>query len=194
MTGSIPIATVTETVKGISPPFNSLDPENGLSLGSATIIDLNDLSLYVSGLWQGIPYFFQVTAENAVGFGSAKFSTPPYEIPLPHSPDRPMAVELQAVDGSSIEVTITPLVSNGGPVIDAYMIEWDTADLIDEIQAVKLECPFESEVQTVTTVIDDVDEVQYFMTDSSNNGADENELQIIQCDATGTFTVSFGGY
>jgi hypothetical protein len=48
LTGSIPIATVTEIVKGVAPPFNSLDPENGLSLGSATISDLSDLSLSVA--------------------------------------------------------------------------------------------------------------------------------------------------
>ena len=41
LTGTVPTGAVLEYKTGIFPPFDSLDPENGLPLGSATITDLS---------------------------------------------------------------------------------------------------------------------------------------------------------
>ena len=50
LTGTVPTGVVEELTKGIFPPFDSLDPENGLPLGSSTITDLSDLSMVVAML------------------------------------------------------------------------------------------------------------------------------------------------
>jgi hypothetical protein len=78
LTGTVPTGAVEEYTKGVFPPFDSLDPENGLPLGSATITDLSDLSLVVSALEQGIPYYFRVSAMNSIGQGDAALRAPPF--------------------------------------------------------------------------------------------------------------------
>lgn len=71
MTGTAPVLAVSESVKGVHPSFASLDPYNGLALGSATITDLSDLSMTVAGLEEGVAYYFRVTASNYIGPGKA---------------------------------------------------------------------------------------------------------------------------
>ena len=69
MTGTTPVLSVSESVQGVEPPFSSLDPYNSLPLGSATLTDLSDLSMTVSGLEEGVAYYFRVTASNYIGPG-----------------------------------------------------------------------------------------------------------------------------
>ena len=104
---------------------------------------------------------FQVPASSAVGFGL--FPSPPLDVPLPKSPDQPLFNGFEVVNSIVIEVVITPPESDGGPEIDGNMIKWDTADLEDGIQAIALICPFGSEVQTITTVVADANEIQYIL-------------------------------
>lgn len=47
LSGTVATAMVTEATKGVFPPFNSLDPVNGLPLGSRTITDLTELGMQV---------------------------------------------------------------------------------------------------------------------------------------------------
>lgn len=69
MTGTAPVLAVSENVKGVAPSFASLDPDNSLPLGSATLTDLSDLYMNVAGLEEGVPYYFRVTASNYIGPG-----------------------------------------------------------------------------------------------------------------------------
>ena len=67
--GREPNRQTAELEPGVFPPFNSLDVDNGLPLGSATIEDLSALSFDVTGLEQGVPYYFRVFAVNKLGQG-----------------------------------------------------------------------------------------------------------------------------
>lgn len=69
MTGTAPVLAVSENVKGVAPSFASLDPDNSLPLGSATLTDLSDLYMNVAGLEEGVAYYFRVTASNYIGSG-----------------------------------------------------------------------------------------------------------------------------
>lgn len=70
MTGTAPVLAVSEDVKGVAPSFASLDPDNSLPLGSATLTDLSDLNMNVAGLEEGVAYYFRVTASNYIGSGT----------------------------------------------------------------------------------------------------------------------------
>lgn len=70
MTGTAPTITISESVQGEEPSFASLDPYNSLPLGSATLTDLSDLSVVVSGLKEGVAYYFRVRASNYIGPGA----------------------------------------------------------------------------------------------------------------------------
>lgn len=70
MTGTAPVLAVSENVPGIAPSFSSLDPDNSLPLGSATLTDLSDLYMSVVGLEEGVAYYFRVTASNYIGAGN----------------------------------------------------------------------------------------------------------------------------
>lgn len=70
MTGTAPVLAVSENVQGIAPSFASLDPDNSLPLGSATLTDLSDLYMTVAGLEEGVAYYFRVSASNYIGAGS----------------------------------------------------------------------------------------------------------------------------
>lgn len=74
MTGTAPNLVVSEDVQGVAPSFASLDPDNGLPLGSATLTDLSDLSMNVAGLEEGVAYYFRVTASNYIGPGTTTAS------------------------------------------------------------------------------------------------------------------------
>ena len=69
MTGTAVSATTFLERQGVFPPFNSLDPLNGLPLGSAAITDLADLDLTISKLETRVPYYVRVAAVNALGQG-----------------------------------------------------------------------------------------------------------------------------
>ena len=160
LTGTVPTGSVEEYTQGIFPPFDSLDPENGLPLGSATITDLSDLSLVVSSLEQGIPYYFRISAINSIGQGPALVSTPPFELPVPQYSDAPTSVTLAPVDGSTLKVAFGVPVRDGGEEVDKYRVEYAKQAFADEVQAVRVICNGTTEVQTITTGTEDIDEIQ----------------------------------
>jgi len=52
LTGTAATGVVAELVRGVAPPFNSLDVSRGLPLGMATITDMTNPSLTISNLDQ----------------------------------------------------------------------------------------------------------------------------------------------
>jgi len=194
LTGTVATGTVQEVERGVPPPFNSKDPEYGLSLGSAVITELNELSLVVGGLAQGIPYFFRVSATNAVGYGLPRISSPPYEKPLAQPPSAPSSVSIAILDGSSLRVTTEPPLLDGGKAVDKFKIEYANSKMQDEVQSVRLSYNVTPEVQVIATTSNDVAEEQIIQTTSTFETAEVAEEQNIVCDASGgSFTISFNG-
>ena len=185
LTGTVPTGVVEELTKGIFPPFDSLDPENGLPLGSSTITDLSDLSMVVAMLEQGIPYYFRISAVNAMGQGPALVSTPPYALPLPQLSDAPSLVGLAPVDGATLQVLFGPPVRNGGEEVDKYRVEYATQAFADEVQAVTVVCNSTSEVQTISTDTMNISEVQlvHAKLDDDYTYSSNAEVQEIICDS-----------
>lgn len=196
LTGTVATATVQEVVNGRLPGFSTKDPEYGLSLGSKTITSLDELSLTVSELKQGIPYYFRVTAINAVGVSGARIASPPFLLPLAQPPSAPSSVELSILNGDSLRVTTHPPLHDGGKAVDKYMVEYANEKMQDEVQSIRLQRAVTNEVQEVTTVLATTSEVQLIETVtaySSITGA-KNEKQKIVCDASGgSFTITFNG-
>ena len=118
LTGTAPYGRVVEHDAGVFPPFDSLDPANGLPLGSTTLTELDDLALTVGTLEQGIPYYFRVSAINANGQGPAALSSPAFAVPLPQAVMAPSEVSLTVVDGGALAVAITAPLRDGGEEID----------------------------------------------------------------------------
>jgi hypothetical protein len=160
LTGTVATASVAEVRKGVFPPFNSKDPAHGLALGSTTVTNLAELRLVASALKQGIPYYFRVSANNAVGTGLPMISSPPFVAPMPQPPSAPQDVTLSVVDGSALRVTTRAPLLDGGKAIDKYMVEYATSKLQDEVQSIKLTVPVTSEVQTITSDCTPTYEVQ----------------------------------
>ena len=127
--------------------------QNGLALGSATLTSLDDLSLTVFGLEQGIPYYFRVSAINANGQGPAALASPAFAVPLPQAASPPTGVELSVLDGGSLAVSVKPPMRDGGEEIDRYQVQYATSAFAQEVQAVRISCAVPSpEVQVITTV------------------------------------------
>lgn len=122
MTGTVVNGVVAKQRVGVSPPFNSLDPTNGLPLGSALITDLTSLSFTISQLDEGIAYYIRVAAVNSVGQGPFAFSSLPYAIPQSQRPGLPTSAQLSVVDGTSLQVEFAPPVLNGGQDISFYRV------------------------------------------------------------------------
>ncbi|RHZ09977.1 hypothetical protein DYB37_000142 [Aphanomyces astaci] len=82
LVGTVPTVTITETIPGIPPPFNSRDVANGVPMGRSFITDLSTLSATMPILDTNIPYYIRVTALNAIGRSVPQMSTPPFAIPV----------------------------------------------------------------------------------------------------------------
>ena len=122
MTGTVVNGAVAKLLVGISPPFNSLDPANGLPLGSALITDLTSLSLTINQLDEGIAYYVRAAAVNTIGQGPYAFSSVPYAIPQAQRPSLPTSTQLTVVDGSSLMVSFEPPLLNGGQDVSYYKV------------------------------------------------------------------------
>jgi len=118
LTGTAPLMRVFEHDAGIFPPFDSLDPTNGLPLGSTTLTHLDDLSATLSALEQGIPYYFRVAATNANGQGPSALASPAFAVPFPQSATSPTGVALSVVDGGSLAVSLSAPLRDGGEAVD----------------------------------------------------------------------------
>ena len=93
--------------------------------------------MIIEQLRQGVPYY-TVSAINSVGEGPYAVSTPRSTIPVSLPPTPPTDVSLVVIDGYSLNVTWRPSVHDGGKSIDKYKIEWDNADIIEEVQSVTI--------------------------------------------------------
>jgi len=195
--GTAATVSVAQHTVGVPPPFNSAE------YNSVTITDLSKLNTVATSLRQGIPYYFRVAAMNAMGTGPSANAYPPYALPLPSPPSAPTDVTLDVVDGNSLSVSIGAPDLAGGPVeeIEQYLIEYSTNAFDDEVQQVSISCPdIVTEVQTITTVATvvgttgDWKEQQVIALSTTNTGATTNEIQTIECDATGgTFGLTYEG-
>jgi hypothetical protein len=196
LTGTAPFAVVAEHDSGVFPPFDSLDPSNGLPLGSTTLTNLDDLSHTVGSLEQGIPYYFRMSAINANGQGPAALASPSFAVPLPQSASSPTSVKLAVVDGGALAVSLASPERDGGEEVDRYRVEYATQQFAQEVQAVRVACQVEPEIQTVATDAQDVDEVQvvHAQLEAGYDGLTQFEVQEVICDATaGSFTLSVFG-
>ena len=196
LTGTAPLGRVAEHDAGVFPPFDSLDPSNGLPLGSTTVTHLDDLSVTVSALEQGIPYYFRVSALNANGQGPAALAAPAFAVPLPQAATAPTGVALTVVDGGALAVAASPPARDGGEEVDRYRVQYATQAFAQEVQAVKVACAAQPEVQVLATDCADVDEVQvvHAALEDGYEGPAAAEVQTVRCDATGgSFTLSVFG-
>ena len=205
MTGTAVSATTFLERQGVFPPFNSLDPLNGLPLGSAAITDLADLDLTISKLETRVPYYVRVAAVNALGQGPWTMTTPPYVAPTPFRPGAPVNVSLAVLDATSLRLSLEDPVRDGGDAVDSYRVEWAGEPFVDEVQAVRLAMNATTEVQVVRTELPawrNFSEVQLihlkldddFDGTSPSGGTSRLETQLVECDASGgSFTFTFDG-
>jgi enamine deaminase RidA (YjgF/YER057c/UK114 family) len=197
MTGTVVNGIVRKAVDGVSPPFNSLDPVSQLSLGSAIITNLSDLSLIVDNLDEGTAYYFRVAALNAVGQSPYSFpSLLPYAIPQSQRPGRPTGVTLVPVDdGSSLKVQFQSPMFDGGQAVTFYRVDYATREFVPEVQQVIADYNATEEVQVVSiSTSHDIPSVQLLYVSTSYQGSTRPEIQLVTCDATGgSFKLAFNG-
>jgi len=194
LTGTVPTIEVAVYTKGIFPPFNSLDRQNGLSLGSTTLTDVQDLSIDVSNLNQGIAYYFRVSAANSLGYGDAQLSGTPYAVPMPQIPSAPNNVILSVLDDQSLRVSFDSPSNDGGNEIDRFRVEYANQAFADEVQSVQIICNITNEVQLFRTSAKVVPEVQAILLTTTYSGSSKKEIQSVTCDASGgSFALIFNG-
>ncbi|RHZ03360.1 hypothetical protein DYB31_016229, partial [Aphanomyces astaci] len=102
------------------------------SAASQTQIQYNIPSLVV-----GAYYFVRVSAWNGFqnAFGSAQYSTPPIEAPQ-LLPGPPQNLVVEANSTSSLAVSWTPPLFDGGSIVQGYTVEWDATPGTYEVQVV----------------------------------------------------------
>ena len=194
MTGTMPKGYVNKAVVGVSPPFTS--GPGGLALGSAIITDMDNLEYTITGLRQGVIYSVRVSAANAVGYGVPLIASPKFIAPMPQPPTQPLQFTATVVDSSDVALAWNEPERGGGADILDYLVEWDTAPLVAEVQEVDVIAPVRNEVQVVTTTAAFVGEVQYLAVRSNASSTTlVSEVQTVACDATGgSFTLTLAGY
>ena len=195
MTGTVVSCVAAVEQIGVSPPFDSLDQNNGLPLGSAVVTDLTDLTLTITDLEEGIAYFVRVSAINSIGQGDFAFADVPFAIPEPQRPGRPTDTTLEVIDGTSMLVGFNPPALDGGDDVTFYRVEYGSNAFVQEIQEVSILSEVVNEVQVVSSYTDDYPEVQILHISTDYAGVDFVEEQTVVCDATGgSFRFSFNGY
>ncbi len=202
ITGTSPTGNVAVIQVGVPPPFDSSDTTLGIPLGSATVTNMSDLTLTLTGLEQGIPYYFRVSAANSVGYGSGALPTGGYAIPFPQPMPPPENATMISVDATTVKISFQALLGPGlESEVTAYRVEYSSLPFEDEVQMITLSCGVQEEVQTVTTSASVIPETQlihlkmdddFLAYDFSSNGP-IIEQQTVECDATGgSFTLLFG--
>lgn len=197
MTGTVVTGVISKFASGVSPPFNSLDPLNGLPLGSVVVTDLSNLAVTVTGLDAGIAYYFRVAAVNSYDQGPYAFSSTPYAIPQSQRPGPPVNATLNVVDGTSMQVAFSPPILDGGEDVTFYKVEYANQAFASEVQKVDVLCSITNEVQVIkTTTSHSFPEIQLIYINTSATSATQVfEQQTVACEASGgTFRLSFAGY
>ena len=187
--GTVASMSVSKITVGALPPFDG--PDYGSQLITDTV---NDLSLVIPQLKQGIPYYVRISASSEVGYGPSIMPYPPVEVPYPLPPANPSHVQVESMDGSTLAVSIDAPFHDGDEVISTYRVDYNTQPFSREKQRISITCNPQPEIQSVSTMAADINEVQYLVIDSSYQGNGEVfEIQQVLCDATGgTFGLSFG--
>jgi len=109
-------------------------------------------------------------------------------------PAAPALVQVVPFNQSSLQVDITPPLTDGGQEVTAYEIQWDTEPGIREIQTISTQVTTgPNEIQSITITATHIDEVQTITTSSN----DVNEVQTITVSSTlstdigGSYTIVF---
>ena len=187
--GTVAMVSTSKIVDGVPPSFDG--PDYGLWIQKG----FNNSRYTPSGLKQGIPYYFRVTAENEMGPGALVFTVPQFAIPFPNVPAEPSFLSARSTDSSSIALEIGSPEQDGGGVLESYRVDYSKKAFAHETQRISLECFPSPEIQTITTSAVDINEIQHIIIDSSYQGHGiVREIQLVQCDATGgIFGLSFEG-
>ena len=123
LTGTAATGVVATLRAGLAPPFNSLDPSRALPLGMQAITDMQNPTLTVTNLDQGVAYYFRVAAVNAGGFqGPFAFAPDQYVVPQLQLPQPPAAPALTVVGGSTMQVGFGAAPWNGGADVNFYKV------------------------------------------------------------------------
>ena len=194
MTGTMAEAKVAEFRTGVNPPFNStLGGTHPLNYDRVT--DLQSLRYfivyhqkddYVEQVRQGVPYYVRVSAINSVGEGPYAVSTPRSVMPISLPPSSPTDVQLHVIDGYSLNVTFNPPLHSHGKAVDKYKVEWDSTEVLEEVQSITITSPVTKEVQIIRTVASDVNETQIVRTVTTSDGVNiQTEKQGIECNSNG---------
>lgn len=112
-------------------------------------------------------------------------------------PSSPSFVSVDPVSGSVLRVEVGSPSNDGGSPVSSYRVDWDTDQGVREAQRIHVRPSIgATEVQTITTSADDVDEVQSFHT-----AADRlPEIQTVTTSAIageslgGSFSLQFDGF
>jgi len=105
------------------------------------ILNGNDpVRFEITDLLQGEPYHVRVSAWNGVGnaYGSAQHSTPAAVLPS-QSADSPVNVILTAASSTELRINWSPPPSLHGRSPTKYLIEWDGAAGVNEVQRVVIQ-------------------------------------------------------
>ena len=101
LTGTKAVGTVAKKAIGSFPPFSSYNNE---PLGSV-IVPVDYKGITISGLREGIPYYFRVAAVTDKGIGDYGYSMVPYSVPSSLKPIEPESVSISLVSDTSIKVS-----------------------------------------------------------------------------------------
>ena len=153
-----------------------------LTLNYDRLTDLSSLRYYIvyhqrddhiEQLRQGVPQYVRVSAINSAEGPYAVLTLEVIFYPFLLPPTPPTDVELHVIDGYSINVTWHPSLHDGGKSIDKYKVEWDSADIIEEVQSITITSPITKEVQIISINATTVYEEQVIYTSSDGTGSNQ---------------------
>ncbi len=105
-----------------SPSFTSAN----LGTRSFNYLNAGLYSLVISGLNNGVYYYFRVAAVNSQGLSAWETSSPVSQKPM-QVPSAPTGVSLQITSQSALTVSFDAPVNTGGDAITYFRVEWDVA-------------------------------------------------------------------
>ncbi|KDO30965.1 hypothetical protein SPRG_04153 [Saprolegnia parasitica CBS 223.65] len=178
------------TIHGVNVVRSNMDPNKGYTWTISFLYDLGNLPMITSDFASLTGTVPTVTVAQAVQGVAPPFNSKTLRMP----PQSPQNVSVTIIDQETLQMTLYPPLSDGGVPIDAYQVDWDTAQIVDEVQAITLNVPVVNAVQTITTSATVVNEVQLVRLASTYTGPAAVEVQRVNCDASGgSFTLTFMG-